>query len=59
MMSYIVKAKQITDEEIKEAHRKKLLELSLKSIGRIPQLDEPTEEQVLWINKKMKRGWSK
>jgi hypothetical protein len=37
------------EDEIKEYHRKKLYELSLKSIGEIPQLDVPTDEQKEWV----------
>jgi hypothetical protein len=50
---------QITkeDEEIKQYHRKKLLELSLKSLGEIPQLDDPTEEQKEWVIRKMRRSF--
>jgi hypothetical protein len=44
-----------TDEEIKAFHRKRLYELSLKSLGEIPQLDDPTEEQRQWI--KQKKFW--
>jgi hypothetical protein len=59
---YIVKTKQITDEEIKEAHRKKLFELSLKSIGEIPQLEEPDYEQKAWLVRRMRgpaRSWER
>ncbi len=35
--------------ETKEYHRKKRYELSLNSIGEIPQLDECTEEQKEWV----------
>lgn len=41
------------DDEIKQYHRKKLYELSLKSLGEIPQLDEPTDEQKEWVIRKM------
>jgi len=41
-------------DEIKEYHLMKLYELSLKSIGEIPQLDDPTEEQKEWIDRRMK-----
>jgi hypothetical protein len=44
----------INDDEAKEYHRKKLYELSLKSLGEIPQLDEPTEEQNEWVNRRMR-----
>lgn len=43
------------DEEIRVNHRKKLLELSLKSLGEIPQLDEPTYEQQEWSKRKFWR----
>jgi hypothetical protein len=46
-----------TDEEIKEAHRKKLYELSLKSIGEIPQLEEPDYDQKAWLVRKMRRSF--
>jgi len=46
--------KVMTDEETKQYHRKKLYELSLKSIGGVPQLDEPTYEQSRWVEHKMK-----
>ena len=40
----------VTDKQkIKEYHLKKLYELSLKSIGEIPQLEEPTYEQKEWV----------
>jgi len=39
-------------EEIKELHIKKLLELSLKTIGEIPQLEDPSFEQQEWIKRK-------
>jgi hypothetical protein len=57
MSAYVVKCKQLTDEEIKEAHRKKLLELSLKSLGEIPQLEEPDYEQKAWLVRKMRRSF--
>ena len=37
--------------EIKEFHLKRLYELSLKSIGEIPQLDELNSEQKQWVKK--------
>jgi hypothetical protein len=46
------------DEEIKELHRKKLLELSLRSIGEIPQLEEPDYDQKAWVVRKMKRSFT-
>ena len=40
------------DDEAKEYHRKRLYELSLKSLGETPQLEKPNEEQKQWIKKK-------
>ena len=54
-MSKIIQVESKTDEEIKEYHRKKRYELSLKSIGIIPQIDEPTEEQKEWALRKLRR----
>jgi hypothetical protein len=57
---YIVKCKPKTDEEIKEYHRKRLYEISLKTIGAVPWLDEPSEEQKAWIKRRMHgsaRSW--
>ena len=51
---YTVKAKQLTDEEIREYHRKKLYEISLKTIGTVPWLDEPTDDQKQWFIHRMK-----
>jgi len=34
----------MTDKEIKEYHLKRLYELSLKSLGEIPKLQEPSDE---------------
>lgn len=44
----------------KRYHRSRLLELSLKSIGKAPQLDELTYEQEVWVDRRMKgsaRSW--
>ncbi len=38
---------------MKEHHLKKFFELSQKSLGEIPQLEDPTEEQSEWINRRM------
>jgi hypothetical protein len=46
------KAQKEIDEEIKAIHRKKLYELSIKSLGEIPQLEEPNYEQQEWIKRK-------
>jgi hypothetical protein len=45
---------------IKQQHLKRLEELSLKSAGQTPQLEEPNEEQLQWVERKMKgsaRTW--
>jgi hypothetical protein len=47
----------ITDKESREYHLKKLYELSLKSIGEISQLAEPTDEQKESVIHKMKAPW--
>jgi hypothetical protein len=51
---------KMTDEETKEYHLKRLKELSDKSLGEIPQLDEPTEEQSKWMHFRLSRAnrWS-
>jgi hypothetical protein len=49
----------VNEAQIKEYHRKKLLELSLKTIGEIPQLEDPNEEQLSWSKNRMKRRWDK
>ena len=46
---YTVRTKQLTDEEIREYHRKRLYELSLKTIGAVPWLDEPTDESKTMV----------
>ena len=50
-----------TDEEITAYHRKRLYELSLKSIGEIPQLEEPDYEQKQWVLFRLSHGntWPK
>jgi hypothetical protein len=40
--------------DMKEHRLKNLLELSLKSLGEIPHLEEPSEEQLQWVENKMK-----
>jgi hypothetical protein len=52
--------KQMTDEETREYHLKNLYELSLKSLGEIPQLEQPNEEEEQWIKRRMSRSsWPK
>ena len=55
-MSKIIQVEPKTDEEIKEYHRKKLYELSLKSVGVVPNIDKPTEEQKEWVLRKLRRS---
>jgi hypothetical protein len=50
----------VIKEKDKEYHLKRLLKLSVKSLGEIPQLDEPTEEQLEYVNRRMRastRSW--
>jgi hypothetical protein len=53
-LAYPIMIKLMTDQETKEYHLKKLYELSLKSLGEIPQLEVPTVEQLQWIENRMK-----
>jgi hypothetical protein len=48
-IQYPMQVKQMTIEETKDYHRKKLYDLSIKSLGEIPQLDEPIDEQKEWV----------
>ena len=60
MNAYIVRTKLIDPKAIKEHHLKRLHELSIKSIGEIPQLDQLTEEQKEYVDRKMynsSRNW--
>lgn len=44
----------VTDpEKIKKYHLQKLYELSLKSLGQIPQSEEPTYDQKQWVLHKL------
>lgn len=47
----LVNSKDI-NKHTREKALKKLEELSIKSIGEIPQLEELNEEQVEWIKEK-------
>jgi len=51
---YPIMLKQMILQEVKEYHLKKLYELSLKSLGEIPQLEEPTDDQKEWVLGKLK-----
>ena len=50
-MSNTVHVNKSNDEEIKQYHRKRLAELSLKSIGKPIELEELTDEQKQWVKK--------
>ena len=50
----IIRTKHTDSEKIRKYDRKRLDQLSLKSIGEIPQLDNLTEEQKQWVNRRMK-----
>jgi hypothetical protein len=44
-LQFPIMLKVMTDDETKEYHRKKLYELSIKSLEEITQLEEPNDEQ--------------
>jgi len=51
---------QLPNDEKRKYHLKNLYQLSIKSLGEIPQLDEPTDEQKEWINRRIHdsaRSW--
>jgi len=50
-----IQLRMMTIQECKEYHSRKLYELSLKSLGEIPQLKEPNQEQKQWIKRKLKK----
>jgi len=43
----------MTKQETKEYHLKKLYELSITSLGEIPQLEDPTWDQEQWVKSRM------
>jgi hypothetical protein len=53
----------VTDKQnVKEYNLKKLEGLALESLGEIPQLDELTEEQEQWFERRMRgpaRSWER
>ena len=52
----------MTNEETKQYHLKRLEDLSLRSIGEKPQLEEPTYEQKIWVLRRLKQSeeyWSR
>jgi len=48
-LQFPIQVNVMTDEETKEFHLKRLYELSIKSIGKIPLLEESSNEQKEWI----------
>ena len=48
-IQYPIRIKLMSKEETKDYHRRKLYNLSLKSLGEIPQLEEPSDEQKEWV----------
>ena len=59
-IQYPIQVKRMTDKEIRDYHLKRLYDLSLKTLGDIPQLEELTEEQEEWFERRMKgtkRSW--
>jgi hypothetical protein len=52
---FMIQVKVMTDEELKQYNRKKLYELSLNSLGEIPQLEEPNYEQKQWALRRLKQ----
>jgi len=53
-LQYPIQLRVMSKKETKEYHLKKLYELSIKSLGKIPQLEDPTYEQKQWFISKMK-----
>jgi len=54
-VQFPMQVKVMTEQETKEYHLKKLLVLSLRSVGEISQLDEPTDEQKKWVLYRLKQ----
>jgi len=50
-IQYPIQLKKMTDEETRDYHLKRLEQLSIKSLGVILQLDEPTYDQKEWVLK--------
>jgi hypothetical protein len=48
-LQYPIKIKVMKEPEIRAYHLKKHYKLSLNSIGEIPQLNEPIDEQKEWV----------
>ena len=48
-IQFPIQVRKMTKQEIKDYHLKKLQKLSEQSLGEIPKLDEPTNDQKKWI----------
>jgi hypothetical protein len=46
----------VNEQQIKEYHRKRLLELSIKKLGEIPILEEPNFEEKEFMKRKIFRN---
>jgi hypothetical protein len=54
-VQFPVEVKAMTEKETKEYHLKKLLDLSLRSVGEISQLEVPTDQQKEWVLYRLKQ----
>jgi hypothetical protein len=54
-LQFPMQVKVMTEKETKEYHLKKLYNLSLRIIGEILQLDEPTDEQKQCVLHRLKQ----
>jgi hypothetical protein len=55
-VQFPMQVKVMTELGTKEYHLKKHYELSLKTIGEMPQLVEPTDEQKEWVLHRLKQS---
>jgi hypothetical protein len=53
-LEFPIMLKQMTDKETKEYHLKRLYELSLKSLAKIPHLEEQNQKEKQWAERIMK-----
>jgi len=56
LLQFSIMLKVMTDDETRQYNRNKLYELSLRSVGEIPQLELPTYEQKMWVIHKLKQS---
>jgi hypothetical protein len=54
-LQFPIQLKLMTRQETKEYHLKRLSALSIISLGEIPQLEEPTDEQKEWVLHRLKQ----